>query len=79
MKTNCVAVLTAVTLAAGTLVPTRALATAGDVSTIPSKNGAWSPFYTTQSANIQVVALVNGATPSTASSLYQQVNPNPSP
>jgi hypothetical protein len=29
------------------------------------KNGVWSPFYTTKSSNLQVVALVNGATPPT--------------
>lgn len=34
-------------------------------------NGAWSPFYTTKSSNMQVVALVNGDTPPTYSSLYQ--------
>lgn len=35
------------------------------------KNGAWSPFYTTRSGNLQVVALVNGDTPPTSFSLYQ--------
>lgn len=35
------------------------------------KNGAWSPFYTTRSANFQVVAMVNGDTPPTTFSLYQ--------
>ena len=29
------------------------------------KNGVWSPFYTTKSSNLQVVALVNGSTPPT--------------
>ena len=35
------------------------------------KNGAWSPFYTTKSSNLQVVTLVNGATPPTTFPLYQ--------
>lgn len=35
------------------------------------KNGAWSPLYTTLSSNMQLVALVNGATPPTSFSLYQ--------
>ncbi|MEO7097745.1 MAG: hypothetical protein ABI162_00155 [Luteolibacter sp.] len=35
------------------------------------KNGVWSPLYTTWSSNHQIVALVNGATPPTALSLYQ--------
>jgi hypothetical protein len=35
-----------------------------------TKNGTWSPFYTTRSANMQVVSLVNGATPPTYFSLY---------
>ncbi len=35
------------------------------------KNGAWSPFYTSYSANLQIVALVNGAVPPTTFSLYQ--------
>ncbi len=34
-------------------------------------DGVWSPFYTTQSTNFQIVALVNGATPPTRFSLYQ--------
>lgn len=34
-------------------------------------NGVSSPFYTTKSANFQVVALVNGATPPTTFPLYQ--------
>ncbi|MCX6879134.1 MAG: hypothetical protein NTW21_35810 [Verrucomicrobia bacterium] len=33
--------------------------------------GEWSPFYTTKSANFQVVALVNGATPPTTFPLHQ--------
>ena len=32
---------------------------------------AWTPFYTTQSSNMQVVALVNGSTPPTRLPLYQ--------
>ena len=36
-----------------------------------TKNGVSSPFYTTKSANHQVVALVNGATPPTTFPLYQ--------
>ena len=35
------------------------------------KNGAWSPLYTTKSANMQVITLVTGDTPPTASPLYQ--------
>lgn len=35
-------------------------------------NGAWTPFYTTRSANLQVIALVNGATIPTYLPLYQQ-------
>jgi hypothetical protein len=35
------------------------------------QNGAWSPLYTTRSANLQVVALVTGDTPPTTFSLYQ--------
>jgi hypothetical protein len=35
------------------------------------KNGAWTPFYTTISSNMQVVALVNGDTPPTTFPLYQ--------
>ncbi len=35
------------------------------------KNGVASPFYTTRSSNLQVVALVNGDTPPTTFSLYQ--------
>ena len=36
-----------------------------------TKDGASSPFYTTKSANHQIVALVNGATPPTTFPLYQ--------
>ena len=35
------------------------------------RNAAWSPLYTTLSANQQVVALVNGDRPPTSFSLYQ--------
>jgi len=35
------------------------------------KNGVWSPLYTTLSANLQVVTLVNGDTPPTNFPLYQ--------
>ena len=35
------------------------------------RNGAWSPFYTTRSANLQAVAMVNGDRPITYYSLYQ--------
>jgi hypothetical protein len=35
------------------------------------KNGAWSPLFTTLSANLQVVSLVNGDTPPTSFPLYQ--------
>jgi hypothetical protein len=35
------------------------------------KNGAWTPFYTTRSSNLQVIALVNGDTPPTSFTLYQ--------
>lgn len=35
-------------------------------------NGDWSPFYTTRSGNLQVVALVDGDLPPTSFSLYQQ-------
>jgi len=38
------------------------------------KNGAWSPLYTTLSANFQVIALVNGDTPPTVFPLYQSSN-----
>jgi hypothetical protein len=38
------------------------------------KNNQWSPFYTTISANFQVLALVNGDTPPTTFSLYQSSN-----
>lgn len=38
------------------------------------KNNAWTPFYTTKSANQQVVALVNGDTPPTNSPLHQSSN-----
>lgn len=34
------------------------------------KDGVYSPFYTTRSANFQVVALVNGQTPPTSSPLH---------
>ena len=34
-------------------------------------NGSWSPLYTTRSANLQVIALVNGSTPPTTFPLYQ--------
>lgn len=35
------------------------------------KNGAWSPFYTSRSGNLQIVALVDGDTPPTRFSLAQ--------
>lgn len=35
------------------------------------RNGAWTPFYTTRSANMQVIAMANGDTPPTSTSLYQ--------
>lgn len=35
------------------------------------KNGAWTPLYTTNSSNMQVVALVDGDTPPTTFPLYQ--------
>lgn len=35
------------------------------------KNGVWSPLYTTISSNLQVISLVNGDTPPTATPLYQ--------
>jgi hypothetical protein len=35
------------------------------------KNGAWSSFYSTYSSNLQIVGLVNGATPPTTFPLYQ--------
>ena len=35
------------------------------------RNGSWSPFFTTRSANFQVVALVNGQTPPTTFPLHQ--------
>lgn len=35
------------------------------------KNGAWSPFYTTRSRNLQAVAMVNGDRPITYYNLYQ--------
>ncbi len=35
------------------------------------QNGVWSPFYTTKSSNLQVVALVNGNTPPTTFPLHQ--------
>jgi hypothetical protein len=35
------------------------------------KNGSWTPFYTTKSANMQVVALVNGDIPPTTFPLHQ--------
>lgn len=35
------------------------------------RNGAWSPFYTTRSSNLQAVAMVNGDRPITYYSLYQ--------
>ena len=35
------------------------------------QDGVWTPFYTTRSSNIQVVALVNGQTPPTTFPLYQ--------
>jgi hypothetical protein len=35
-------------------------------------NGDWTPFYTTRSSNLQVVALVNGDLPPTLFPLYQQ-------
>jgi hypothetical protein len=35
-------------------------------------NNNWSPFYTTRSGNLQVVALVDGDLPPTSFSLYQQ-------
>jgi hypothetical protein len=35
-------------------------------------NGAWTPFYTTRSSNLQVVALVNGQMPPTHYLLYRQ-------
>lgn len=34
-------------------------------------NGAWGPFYTTRSANFQIVALANGDIPPTTRALYQ--------
>lgn len=37
-----------------------------------SKNGAWSPFYTTRSSNLQVIALVNGSTIPTNLPLFKQ-------
>lgn len=36
------------------------------------KDGAWSPFYTTRSTNMQVIALVRGDYPPTNFSLYRQ-------
>ncbi len=33
-------------------------------------NGSWSPFYTTKSANFQVISLVNGEVPPTRTPLY---------
>ena len=36
------------------------------------KNGEWSPFYTTRSSNLQVVALVSGEVPPTAFALFRQ-------
>lgn len=38
------------------------------------QGGTWSPFYTTLSSNMQVVALVKGDTPPTTVPLYQQSN-----
>ncbi|MCF7730809.1 MAG: hypothetical protein K9N23_03940 [Akkermansiaceae bacterium] len=35
-------------------------------------NGSWTPFYTTRSANLQVIALADGQTIPTALPLYQQ-------
>lgn len=35
-------------------------------------NGAWTPFYTTLSSNLQVITLVNGSTIPTTLPLYQQ-------
>ncbi len=37
-------------------------------------NGVWSPFYTTKSANLQVVALVNGDIPPTRYPLHQSTS-----
>lgn len=38
------------------------------------RNGAWTPFYTTRSGNLQVITLVNGDTPPTSFNLYQSAN-----
>jgi hypothetical protein len=37
------------------------------------KNNQWTPFFTTRSANMQVVALVNGDIPPTTFPLYQSL------
>lgn len=42
-----------------------------------TKFGAWSPFYTTRSANLQVITLTNGSVIPTNSPLFQQAYLSP--